>query len=322
MTSPGSNRTVSAGTGDVGGPPWQRAPLATAPTPRHPRIPHWRRPIARLNVDIKFGVCAGGSIISGVSEPEIDLLALLDGSLSIDASYRLAVDAGVPARRWRSLLELVEDLGVLERSDSPALATPVILAGRGDLVDEVSLALRRDGIGSVIRAGSGADVPVPASSGPESPHCRAAPPLAILVGPMALDPRSGDPWLRQGVTHLPVVADGPRATIGPFVEAGLRGPCLWCLDLHRTDRDPSWPLLVAQGCGSPGDVVRRDATHDPDPVLAQLIAGSVALLARGHVSGRPAPVGVSVEISLPWPRMDHRRWSIHPHCRRRHHTGV
>ena len=24
--------------------------------------------------------------------------------------------------------------------------------------------------------------------------------------------------------------------------------------------------------------------------------------------------GVSVEVGLPWPRMDHRRWSPHPLC--------
>jgi hypothetical protein len=267
-------------------------------------------------------VIPGGSIITGISEPEAELLALLDGSLSIEASYRHAGEAGVPARRWRALLDLVEDLGVLERSGDRAPRTPVILDGRGDLVDEVNLALCRGGIDSVIRAGTGLDLPPGAPGGPELRRHEAAAPLAILFGPSALDPRSGDPWLRQGVTHLPVVTDGPRATVGPLVDADLRGPCLWCLDLHRTDRDASWPALVAQVCGSPGDVVRREAIPDSDPVLAQLVAGCVALFARGHLAGIPAPVGVSVEISLPWPRMDHRRWPIHPHCRRRHRTGV
>jgi hypothetical protein len=27
-------------------------------------------------------------------------------------------------------------------------------------------------------------------------------------------------------------------------------------------------------------------------------------------------VGVSVESALPWPRLDHRRWTRHPRCER------
>jgi hypothetical protein len=162
---------------------------------------------------------------------------------------------------------------------------------------------------------------LPASTGVDRGH--RAPQLALIFGPTALDPRTGDPWLRQGVTHLPVVSNGPRAAVGPLVSAGLRGPCLWCLDLHRTDRDPSWPALVAQVCGSPGDIVPRDAAlSESDPALAQIVAGCVALLVRRYLAGSAGPVGVSVEISLPWPRMDHRRWPIHPQCRRGHPTDV
>jgi len=40
----------------------------------------------------------------------------------------------------------------------------------------------------------------------------------------------------------------------------------------------------------------------------------VTLLAMGLLEGHPSPPGVSVEVSLPWPRMDHRRWPPHPLC--------
>ena len=108
----------------------------------------------------------------------------------------------------------------------------------------------------------------------------ADPPLVVLLGAMALDPRSGDPWLRNGITHLPVVVEGPRATVGPLVEPTLGGPCLWCLDLHRTDRDAAWPVVLAQVCGSPSDVVHREALPEADPALVQLVAGCIALFAR------------------------------------------
>ena len=43
---------------------------------------------------------------------------------------------------------------------------------------------------------------------------------------------------------LPVVAQTHRVVIGPWAGLG-RGPCLHCLDLHRTDGDPAWPTLAA-----------------------------------------------------------------------------
>jgi hypothetical protein len=283
--------------------------------------------------EVQFGVSAGGSIVTGVSEAEARVLARLDGSLPLSATYRLAAEVGIPARRWRALLDLVEGLGVLECHPIDGPPTAVLLEGRGPLVDDVCLALRRGGIDSLVGAGAGVDLtsepgfPRPSPPPGAQPAARqrtgpsggaAAPALAVVVGPIALDPRSGDPWLRRGVPHLPVVVEGSRAAVGPLVGPGLQGPCLWCLDLHRTDRDESWPAVLAQVCGAPGEVVRRDAVAETDPALAHLVAGSIALFARRLLSGADVPAGVSVEVSLPWPRMDHRRWTIHPHCRRRH----
>src|SRR3546814_2169449 len=49
------------------------------------------------------------------------------------------------------------------------------------------------------------------------------PPLVVVLGALALDPRSGDAWLRSGIPHLPVVVEGLRATVGPLVEPTLTG---------------------------------------------------------------------------------------------------
>lgn len=302
---------------------------------RHPRIPPWRRPIRRNTGEIQFGVSPGGAIVTGVSESEAHALARLDGSLPIPTSYRLAADVGIPAHRWRTLLDLVEGLGVIEHVPDVNPATTILLEGHGPLLDEVCLLLRRGGLDSLVAPASDADLalhavagrpPRPDSPGADGPRAvgprdrdrQAAAALAVLVGPVALDPRSGDPWLRRGIAHLPVVVEGPRASIGPLIEPGLRGPCLWCLDLHRTDRDTSWPGLLAQVCGAPGEVVRRDIVAETDPALAHLVAGCVTLFAQLLLTEAPVPAGVSVEVSLPWPRMDHRRWVVHPHCRRGH----
>lgn len=302
---------------------------------RHPRIPPWRRPIRRSSGEIQFGVSPGGAIVNGMSEAEARALAQLDGSLSLTASCRLAAEAGIPAARWGALLDLVDRLGVLEHDSCAGPPPTILLEGRGPLVDEVCLVLRRGGLDSLVAAAADADLAlrsgtrrpprpdIQPAAGHRSTGTRGGPQpgmaaLAVLVGPVALDPRSGDPWLRRGVAHLPVVVEGPRACVGPLIEPALTGPCLWCLDLHRTDRDTSWPGVLAQVCGAPGEVVRRDTVAETDPALAHLVAGCITLFARHLVDGAAVPAGVSVEVSLPWPRMDHRRWTIHPHCRRRH----
>lgn len=296
--------------GDPGDPSDSGLPSREEAGP-HPRIPPWRRPIARRTGEIQFGVRAGGPIVTGVSEAEARVLARLDGSVPLGTSYRLAGEVGIPARRWRALLDLIEEIGVLERFSREQPCPTVLLEGRGALLEELCHVLRRGGLDALVRE-------------PHSPDCApraeqtVVPPLVVVLGAMALDPRSGDPWLRNGIAHLPVVVEGQRATVGPLVEPTLSGPCLWCLDLHRTDRDASWPVVLAQVCGAPSDVVHRDAIPETDPALVQLVAGCIALFARRLPGSGLPPSGVAVELSLPWPRIDHRRWTMHPRCPRRH----
>ena len=277
----------------------------------HPGIPPWRRPIARTPGEVQFGVGAGGPIVKGVSEAEARVLARLDGTVPLGTSYRLAGEAGIPARRWRALLDLIEEIGVLERYPTEQPCPTVLLDGRGALLEELWHVLRRGGVD--VRVGE-----PHRSLGAMDAERTADPSLVVVLGAMALDPRSGDPWLRNGIAHLPVVVEGPRATVGPLVEPTLSGPCLWCLDLHRTDRDASWPVVLAQVCGSPSDVVHRAAVPQTDPALVQLVAGCIALFTRRLPGKGSLPSGVAVELSLPWPRMDHRRWTTHPRCPRRH----
>ena len=295
----------------AGSPGFAGPPVLDGTAAPHPRIPTWRRPIARTPGEIQFGVSAGGPIVKGVSEAEARVLARLDGTVPLGTSYRLAGEAGIPARRWRALLDLIEEIGVLERFSSEQTCPTVLLAGRGALLEVLCRVLRRSGIDVLVGEPRG-------SAGAMDNALRADPSLVVVLGALALDPRSGDPWLRSGIAHLPVVVEGTRATVGPLVEPTLSGPCLWCLDLHRTDRDASWPVVLAQVCGSPSDVVHRDAVPQADPALVQLVAGCIALFTRRLPGKSSLPSGVAVELSLPWPRMDHRRWTTHPRCPRRH----
>lgn len=301
-----------------------------------PTIAPWLAPVARRADEVQFGLGREGVVVNGVTVTEARLLARLDGSVSRRDSFHVAASAGVASRRWRELLELVDGLGVLLPAGRavgarwrPATARaraglggvagelPVVVCGHGDLTDEVIATLRRtsgDRLG-VTHVDTSALHP---ADGLEQPG------LVVTVADGALDPRRGDEWLRRGVAHLPVVPIGPTITVGPLVDPSSHGPCLWCLDLHRTDRDRAWPTLMAQLVGGDGPSRTPDdgagvAESGPaaaDACLRQLVAGSVSLLVARLAGGQSPPPGISFELSLPWPRMDHRRWTVHPLCPR------
>jgi hypothetical protein len=144
------------------------------------------------------------------------------------------------------------------------------------------------------------------------------PDLVVVVGSPVVDPRRGNLWLRHGIPHLPVATAGPHTTVGPLVDGAPDTPCLWCLERHRADRDESWPTVMVQAAPAADEgarVTAADAVHDElSPGLGRLVAGTVALFVARVVEGELPPGGISVEVCLPWPRMDHRRWSVHPLC--------
>jgi hypothetical protein len=300
-------------------------------------IPLWLRPITRRPGEVQFGVLEGGPIVSGVTPDEARLLARLDGTMPPEAVGLVARASGVSKRRWRALLDLVVRLGLLEpvpaaRSEQPPTvggqpASPgshVLIEGDGSLADDLRRLLGSDSVGWVGSVGT-------ESEGDESGSEAAQPGVVVLVADIALDPRRGDLWLRRGVPHLPVVTTGSRAVVGPLVDSAAESPCLWCLDLHRTDRDAAWPTVMTQvatvpvdsGAAQPEPHRRPVPVRPSEPGLSQLVAGTVAALVARSAVGDPPPPGVAVEVSLPWPRLDHRRWRLHPRCRQHaSRTGV
>ena len=151
---------------------------------------------------------------------------------------------------------------------------------------------------------------VPTSAAPSV----TTPDLVVLVGEQVLDARVGDNLVRRDVPHLGVVVGSDRVVVGPLVLPG-RSACLRCVDLHRRDRDPAWPHLVAQLLGRPvttsgaGEAVGETA-------LSTAAAGVAALQVLGQLDGQVQPdaVGRTLELTLPQGAVRRRAWRLHAGC--------
>lgn len=113
----------------------------------------------------------------------------------------------------------------------------------------------------------------------------------------------------RAVPHLMVGVREDRGTVGPLVVPGSSA-CLRCADLHRTDRDPAWPLLLAQQTGE----AERVLPHDTSLAAAVVaLAGAQALC---HLDGGECDaMEGSLELLLPGYRVRRRSFPPHPECR-------
>jgi len=107
--------------------------MSPSPVPDHPRLPAWLRPYVRRPGEVQFGLRPGAPVVDGVTPQEAALLAGLDGSLTREQTYAVAVDAGVGRRRWRDVLLLAASLGVLvdakQKADNQRVTKVVIEHG-------------------------------------------------------------------------------------------------------------------------------------------------------------------------------------------------
>lgn len=143
-----------------------------------------------------------------------------------------------------------------------------------------------------------------ASSGVSS--ARAAGDAVVLLRDREPDRDELDRLQHDDVPHLLVRAALDHVVVGPFVEPG-RTACLRCLDAHRTDRDPRWPLVLAQQAGLDVPAVR-------DPALWQLALGWAARDVLRWLDGEePSTWSATVRIG-PDLRPQRLAWRRHPRC--------
>jgi hypothetical protein len=144
---------------------------------------------------------------------------------------------------------------------------------------------------------------------PTPPQAANTDPDLVVIAP-AFGPASenGASLLRAGIAHLVVQVVETTGFVGPLVVPG-HSACLRCIELHRTDHDPLWPLVIDQ------------SVHRPPPVPAcdVALATTVAALAASHVIShldgfQVSSIGGSIEISLPAAHPRRRTWPVHPEC--------
>jgi len=156
-----------------------------------------------------------------------------------------------------------------------------------------------------------AEPPAAAIQRPRSPRSqpRRRPDLVILADshrrelPAAL--------VRHLVPHLAAAAVEAIGVVGPRV-LPCRSACLRCLDPARAERDPAWPLILAQ--------LSAQTSADPpacDTVLATMVAAQAVAQALAFIDqgGRAAAVtNGTLELVLPGWQWRRRTWQPHPQC--------
>jgi len=304
-------------------------------------LPVWRdRDTLQIGIDSRRAVALTG--MAGAAQ----MIGLLDGSRDRAQVIQAAAGRGIPEDTAEKVLSLLAAAGVLD--DFPAatlrLLPPLLRSRLAGELATASLA-HRDGDGGARtlarrlealvrihgggRVGAGiarllsasgigrvTDAPPAGETSPPEQTRRAGggpmraprPDLAVLVGRPPQELRAG--LMEERVPHLAVLADEAIGVVGPLVIPG-RTACLRCLDLARTDRDPAWPLILAQL-----------TSREPDPRACDApLAAAVAAQAAAQVLGfidRAAPAGAvtngTLELVLPGWQWRRRTWPPHRDC--------
>jgi bacteriocin biosynthesis cyclodehydratase domain-containing protein len=288
--------------------------------------PLWRdRETVQVGIDARRAVAISG--MHGAA----DVIRLLDGSRTRGALVAEATSRGVPPPVTERIITMLAAGGAIVDFQADAMrsmpcelrselrptlavaslasrdgdggvrllgrraATTVQVRGRGRLVDLVAELLTRAGIAASVRAGdrSGRE--------PETD-------LVVLIGHP--QPEQVAELQQQKVVHLAVCVREAIGVVGPLVQPGQTA-CLRCLDLARADRDPAWPLILAQLPAGRMDLTAGDAVL-ATAVAAQAAAQAVAFADRSELAA--ATTNGTLELALPSWQWRRRTWPPHEAC--------
>lgn len=294
------------------------------------------RPAVRLiGVDPHRGV-----VVEDLPPPLATALDALHAARTTADIVVTAADRGVPPLVTTALLTDLLATGVLVDADVEARAGraraggTVVVHGRGPLAAGLVPGLLLAGAGTVHLATSGAvdagdlgtglvprdigrprlaavreavDRLLPGAS-TRAPPLRVLPDLAVLADEPP-QRRLVDDLHRDGVAVLVVAVREGHGVVGPLVLPG-RTPCLGCLERHRTDDNPHWPVVAPLLAGRPG---RADAACTLATV-GLAVAQVLAALSGFAGGAEPATLGVTLELDVTAGTVVRRQHVTHPAC--------
>lgn len=246
--------------------------------PRHPLL--WRTPES-----LQFGLDRPSVVLETVSHADELVIAALAAGVSRSGAEMIGHSAGLDDPAISALLLRLEP--ALERPSPHRSPESAVISGGGETSERVRRLLGEAGVEVI----------------PDLPD--AAPDIAVIVAHFVLEPEDHGRWLRRDIPHLPVVYGDRTVSIGPVIRPGA-GPCLYCLELHRTGADPSWPAMASQ------------LWHRRSGLESSLVAGEVAaevvrrVLTR-QIVHRVEPL-TSTELDAATGVRTLREWSVHPAC--------
>ena len=136
---------------------------------------------------------------------------------------------------------------------------------------------------------------------------RRAPDFVVLTTVGVLDLDAFAVLDHLALPHLAASVRELTGIVGPLVLPG-RTSCLHCQELHRADRDPSWPSLSLQ-------FHRVTAGQRCPATLAAMVAATAAVQVLAYLDGdEPPTIEGSLEVALPDWQLRRRSWRRHPEC--------
>jgi bacteriocin biosynthesis cyclodehydratase domain-containing protein len=232
-----------------------------------------------------------------------ELLRGMQSGVDPESSRSLAVAAGLTdIDGWTGLVGALSSAGLLQTMpDTGRRPVSVRIHGSGPLSDLLAGALNCSG--TRVRTSRFGHVAV----------TRDAADLVVLSDVLVADRRLVRDLHRAGVPHLPVRIRDGTGLIGPLVLPGATS-CLNCADLHRSDRDASWPVLAAQLEGTVGSADRATVLATAAVALNQVDQVIDAIRGGGGRAEPPPTLDATLEFDIGTRTTVVRRWSRHPLC--------
>jgi bacteriocin biosynthesis cyclodehydratase domain-containing protein len=257
--------------------------------PRIHRV--WRTPSV-----LQFGVERPVLTLANLSNAEERMLVALETGVTLSGLQLVSARAGGDPSHIEPFLERLDrvlapagDAAAPESAPSPL----VVLDGQGATAARLSQILTESGVD--VRAGLRWNDPVIAQA-------RAA----VIVGSFAIEPERHQRWLRRDIPHLAIVFGDRTATIGPFVEPG-DGPCIGCIDRHRTDDDPDWPAMASQ-------LSTRSVRHETSLVSSAVASATAWCVADRVLNGSRALDALSLALDYESGITTERQHLPHEEC--------